>query len=122
MSKRLSTSRGADGFISEREAWKLLEVLCVKYGFCLPPLWQARLEKNPPRSIDKFTDAVFHAEGLNPTTADSDLYRWRARTLRQPSLPAQNQHPTQSSNSSSESDMRTLGISSRKVEDDVMKT
>src|SRR4051812_8006983 len=75
MSKRLSMPRGADGFISEREARKLLEVLCVKYGFCLPPLWKARLEKNPPRSIDKFTDTVFHAEGLNPTTADSDLYR-----------------------------------------------
>ena len=75
MSKRLSTPREADSFISEREARKLLGVLCVKYGFCLPPLWQARLEKNPPRSIDKITDTVFHAEGLNPTTVDSDLYR-----------------------------------------------
>src|SRR5882757_9019759 len=83
MSKRLVTPLGSDGFISEREARKLLDVLCVKYGFCLPPLWQARLEKNPPRSIDKYTDTVFHAEGLNPTTADSDLYRCIQKEVRQ---------------------------------------
>jgi hypothetical protein len=83
MSKRLSTPRGADGFISEREARKLLQVLCVKYGFCLPPLWQARLEKNPPRSIDEFTDTVFHAEGLNPITADHHLYRCLQQEVRQ---------------------------------------
>jgi hypothetical protein len=83
MSKRLLTPLDTEGFISEREARKLLDVLCVKYGFCLPPLWHARLQKNPPRSIDKYTDTVFRAEGLNPTTADSDLYRRIQKEVRQ---------------------------------------
>ncbi len=61
--------------ISEPQARMLLDVLCGKYGFCLSPLWHARLLKNPPRSIDKFTDTVFFAEGLNPGTADRTLYR-----------------------------------------------
>lgn len=52
---------------------KLLNVLCVKYGFCLSPLWRARLERNPPRSADKFADTVFRAEGLDPATADRQL-------------------------------------------------
>lgn len=54
---------------------KLLDVLCVKYGFCLSPLWRARLERNPPRSTDKFVDTVFWAEGLDPATADRQLYK-----------------------------------------------
>jgi hypothetical protein len=37
-------------------------------------LWRARLENNPPRSPEKFTDTVFRAEGLDPTTADKHLY------------------------------------------------
>jgi hypothetical protein len=59
--------------IEERQ--RLLDVLCVKYGFCLSPLWRARLERNPPRSVEKFVDAVFRAEGLDPATADDQLYR-----------------------------------------------
>ena len=53
----------------------LLDVLCVKYGFCLSPLWRARLERNPPRSAGRFADTVFWAEGLNPETADRQLYK-----------------------------------------------
>src|SRR4051812_17066937 len=63
-----------DGRLSQKEARKLLYVLCVKYGFCLPPLWQSRLVNNPPRSINKFTDTVFRAEGLDPVTFDTDGY------------------------------------------------
>jgi hypothetical protein len=33
------------------------------------------LRNNPPRSVAKFTDTVFHAEGLNPVAADSEMYR-----------------------------------------------
>jgi hypothetical protein len=66
MSKRLLTPLDTEGFMSEREVRKLLDVLCVKYGFCLPPLWHARLQKNPPRSIDKYTDTVFRARGTQP--------------------------------------------------------
>ena len=60
--------------ISQQQAIRLLETLCTKYGFCLPPLWQARLTKNPPQAVDKFVDTVFHAEGLDPLRADGTLY------------------------------------------------
>lgn len=71
-----------DGLISAEEAEKLLGTLCVKYGFCLPPLWHARLRDCPPRSIAKFTDTVFHAEGLNPETADRATYKAMAEEVR----------------------------------------
>ena len=75
MSKHVTQTSKDDGKLSEIEGRKLLDALCVKYGLCLPPLWQARLERNPPRSIDKFLDAVFRAEGLDPIAADSSLYK-----------------------------------------------
>jgi len=59
--------------ISQERATRLLETLCTKYGFCLPPLWQARLTKNPPHTVEKFVDTVFHAEGLDPVRADGIL-------------------------------------------------
>jgi hypothetical protein len=68
-------SQALDEFISPEEAERVLDTLCTKYGVCLPPLWRARLRNNPPRSIAKFTDTVFHAEGLHPVAADSAMYR-----------------------------------------------
>lgn len=64
-----------DGVISAREAEAVLATLCIKFGFCVPPLWHARLRDCPPRSIAKFTDTVFHAEGLDPRAADSSMYK-----------------------------------------------
>ena len=75
MSKRAPHTFTNDGKLSEQDAQRLLNILCVKYGFCLPRLWSARLERNPPRSIDKFLDTVFRAEGLDPFTADSSMYK-----------------------------------------------
>jgi hypothetical protein len=71
-----------EGSISPQEAERVLGVLCVKFGFCLPPLWHARLLDCPPRSVAKFTDTVFHAEGLNPRTADSAMYKEMAEEVR----------------------------------------
>lgn len=71
-----------DGSITPEEAEKVLGILCVKYGFCLPPLWQARLRDCPPRSIEKFTDTVFHAEGLDPRMADRAMYKEMAGEVR----------------------------------------
>jgi hypothetical protein len=68
--------------ITPQEAEKVLGILCVKYGFCLPPLWQARLRDCPPRSISKFTDTVFHAEGLDPRTADTAMYKAMVEEVR----------------------------------------
>jgi len=75
VSKRAIHTYHDDGKLSESEARKLLDVLCIKYGFCLPLLWHARLEKNPPKSVDKFIDTVFRAEGLDPITSDRDVYK-----------------------------------------------
>lgn len=68
--------------ITPQEAEKVLSILCIKYGFCLPPLWYARLRDCPPRSIAKFTDTVFYAEGLDPRTADSAMYKAMAEEVR----------------------------------------
>ncbi len=75
MSKRATHAYAVDGKLSEHEARQLLTTLCTTYGFCLPPLWRARLTKNPPQSVDKFLDTVFRAEGLDPITADSGMYK-----------------------------------------------
>jgi hypothetical protein len=71
-----------DGVITAAEAETVLGTLCVKYGFCLPPLWYARLCNCPPRSIAKFTDTVFHAEGLDPRTADRSMYNAMLEVVR----------------------------------------
>jgi hypothetical protein len=65
----------SSGQISENEARNLLNKLCVKYGFCLSALWNARLQKNPPNTVEKYAETVFKAEGLDPKMADSDLYK-----------------------------------------------
>lgn len=70
-----NASQLEDEVITAAESEAVLGTLCVKYGFCLPPLWHARLRDNPPKSIAKFTDTVFHAEGLDPRTADKAMYR-----------------------------------------------
>jgi hypothetical protein len=71
-----------EGSITPQEAEKVLGILCVKYGFCLPPLWHARLRDCPPRSVAKFTDTVFQAEGLDPRTADGAMYKAMAEEVR----------------------------------------
>ncbi|GHU33243.1 hypothetical protein AGMMS50256_24800 [Betaproteobacteria bacterium] len=71
-----------EGFISSQEAERVLGIFCVKYGFCLPSLWHARLRDCPPHSIAKFTDTVFHAEGLDPRTADRAMYKGMLEEVR----------------------------------------
>ena len=61
--------------LSASEVHWLLDALCVKLGFCLPPDVVESLKGQPPASAEEFTDAVFSAEGLDPTTADRKLYR-----------------------------------------------
>jgi len=54
---------------------QLLDLLCVKLGFCLPPDERRRLCTCPPSSVESFTDAVFRAEGMDPDVADRHLHR-----------------------------------------------
>ena len=69
--------------LSSHEVRILLDDLCVRLGFCLPPAERMRLCEAPPADTRSFTDAVFHAEGLDPATADLHLYRQvRARVAR----------------------------------------
>jgi len=50
----------------ESQIEPLLNELCVRLGFCLPPVDQARLTDSPPTNVNAFTDAVFIAEGMDP--------------------------------------------------------
>lgn len=61
--------------LSASEVHWLLHTLCVDLGFCLPPDAQEQLKGHPPADVEGFTDAVFVAEGFNPSTADRQLYR-----------------------------------------------
>lgn len=45
-------------------------------------MWHERVRDCPPRSIAKFTDTVFHAEGLDPKTADGAMYKAIAEEVR----------------------------------------
>jgi hypothetical protein len=59
--------------LSEQQVRVLLDRLCVRLGFCLPPDDYARLMSSPPDDPTTFTDEVFRAEGLTPVVGD--LYR-----------------------------------------------
>ena len=61
--------------LSENEIRTVLSELCVKLGFCLPPVAQQKLVSAPPPDVRGFVDAVFAAEGLDPATAGRHLYR-----------------------------------------------
>jgi hypothetical protein len=54
-----------DAFESEAD-W-LLDELCVEFGFCLPPTERDAFLNAPPHNVDAFTDAVFAAEGMDPS-------------------------------------------------------
>ncbi|MEU1844417.1 hypothetical protein [Micromonospora sediminicola] len=49
----------------ESDVRGLLDELCVKLGFCLPPEVRRRLRESPPGGVDGFTDAIFEAEGMS---------------------------------------------------------
>lgn len=53
----------------------LLYEACTKGGFCLPESEQQRLIDDPPHDVDAFTDAIVRAEGLDPLTIDTGVYR-----------------------------------------------
>ncbi len=48
----------------DSDVQRLLNELCIKLGFCLPPDDIRRLCESPPDHADSFTDAVFEAEGM----------------------------------------------------------
>lgn len=45
---------------------QLLNDLCMRLGYCLPPDDQQGIISDPPTPVDAFTDAVVTAEGFDP--------------------------------------------------------
>jgi hypothetical protein len=65
MSKgRQFRSENVEALLDSEEVKALLHKLCVKLGFCLPPIEIERMATSPPRCVDEFTRAVFLLEGL----------------------------------------------------------
>jgi len=60
--------------LTQHQVARLLQILCIDLGFCLPANVAEKLESNPPRTVECFTGAVFRAEGLDPALADRRLY------------------------------------------------
>ena len=62
-------------YVDPSRVESLLDDLCIRLGFCLPPDARSRLLETPPADAAAFTDAVFIAEGMNPALVDRHLYR-----------------------------------------------
>lgn len=60
---------------SEAAVRRLLDLLCVKLGFCLGPEPYRTICEQPPVEPRAFTDAVIVAEGLDPVMLRAHLYR-----------------------------------------------
>jgi hypothetical protein len=73
------------------DAARLLDDLCVRLGYCLPPADQQRLINDAPMSVDEFTDAVVNAEGFDPvltaTTPRQQVRRMVAAAFGEPVRP-----------------------------------
>jgi len=61
--------------LAEDEVQRLLDDLCVRLGFCLPPDAQINLRRRPPESVSAFAEAVIRAEGLEPNQLPRELRR-----------------------------------------------
>jgi len=61
--------------LNEEQTRRLLDTLCVKYGFCITLERQDSLVVSRPASVPAFTHAVISAEGLDPQLLDRELYR-----------------------------------------------
>ena len=60
--------------MTQSQVANLLKNLCIDLGFCLSVKVAEKLESNPPRTVEEFTRAIFHAEGLDPVVAERKLY------------------------------------------------
>jgi hypothetical protein len=64
---------GATLTVEESEA--VLGILCVEYGFCLPPEAYDRLADFPPTTPGEYVEAVVVAEGLDPSAVDAEMIK-----------------------------------------------
>lgn len=63
------------------DAAQLLDDLCTRLGYCLPPEARQRIVNDPPASVDGFTDAVIIAEGLDPVLIATEQRQQVRRTV-----------------------------------------
>jgi hypothetical protein len=57
--------------LDPHEVEVVLDRLCIRFGFCLPPAEIERLSQNPPTGVDEFTEAALVAEGYGFTKSDT---------------------------------------------------
>ena len=67
--------RDRDHLLDPAEVGPLLDELCVRLGFCLPPNAREELQRAPPGDVESFTRAVFLSEGLEPDLVSRHLHR-----------------------------------------------
>ena len=60
--------------VSAASIEELLGTLCVTFGFCLHSPEYDLLCDSPPDTAQAFLDAVFRAEGWDPSSADRKMY------------------------------------------------
>ena len=60
--------------LSLQETGFLLAALCRELGLCLPPEARRALLDQSPSDAERFTAAVFAAEGLERASSRRDLY------------------------------------------------
>ena len=61
------------GVLDRAQVGFLLKTLCETWGYCLPPREQERILSNPPLTVYEFTEAVFVADGEDPSSADKKI-------------------------------------------------
>ena len=61
------------GVLDRDQVWFLLKTLCETLGYCLPLREQERILSNPPLTVYEFTEAVFVADGEDPSSADKKI-------------------------------------------------
>ncbi len=57
--------------LEPHEVRAVLDRLCMRYGFCLPPMEIERLATSPPTDIDEFTETALAAEGYGFCRTDT---------------------------------------------------
>ncbi len=61
--------------LNREQTERLLDDLCGRLGFGLPPEARFPFLEAPPADPDQFTDVVFSAEGQDPEQVERYLYR-----------------------------------------------
>jgi len=67
--------------LPEGELRRLLDVLCVQWGFCIPPETSEDISRRSSLTANEFAAAVLQAEGMNPEYEKRWFLRVRDRFI-----------------------------------------